>query len=36
VNYLIRNATAIHTQDTPGARDIRIRNGCITEMGRGW
>ncbi|HCW91291.1 MAG TPA: amidohydrolase [Marinobacter sp.] len=35
MNYLIRNATAIHTQDTPGARDIRIRNGRITEMGRG-
>ncbi|MCK7546050.1 amidohydrolase family protein [Marinobacter bryozoorum] len=33
MNYLIRNAVAIHTEDNPTARDIRIQDGLITELG---
>lgn len=35
MNYLIRNAVAIHAEDNPTARDIRIQDGLITELGRG-
>ncbi|WP_328187186.1 amidohydrolase family protein [Marinobacter sp. OP 3.4] len=34
MNYLIQNAVAIHSEEVPGARDIRIRDGRITELGR--
>ena len=35
MNYLIRNATAIASKASPDARDIRIRDGRIAELGRG-
>lgn len=34
MNYLIQNAVAIHSEEVPDARDIRIRDGRITELGR--
>lgn len=35
MNYLIRNAAAIASNASPDARDIRIRDGRIAELGRG-
>mgnify|MGYP001627794975 FL=1 len=34
MNYLIQNAVAIHSGEAPGARDIRIHDGRIAELGR--
>lgn len=34
MNYLIQNAAGIASTDTPDARDIRIRDGRIAELGR--
>lgn len=34
MNYLIQNAIAIHSGEVPEARDIRVRDGRITELGR--
>ncbi|MFL1407208.1 amidohydrolase family protein [Marinobacter sp. M1N3S26] len=34
MNYLIQNAVAVHSDEAPGARDIRIRDGRIAELGR--
>jgi len=34
LNYLIKNAVAIASSESPYARDLRIRDGRIAEMGR--
>ena len=34
MNYLIKNAVAIASSESPYARDLRIRDGRIAEMGR--
>ncbi|MFC4259703.1 amidohydrolase family protein [Marinobacter lacisalsi] len=34
MNYLIQNAAGIASTDAPDARDIRIRDGRIAELGR--
>ena len=34
MNYLIQNTAAIASTDAPEARDIRIRDGRIAELGQ--